>query len=68
MKTLGIALIVLGLTLVCSGLILWPRASRTEEEEKTSQTAEEGKTKTETGGLADLVRRLNESSDEDPLK
>ena len=64
MNTLGIALIVLGLTLVCGGLVLWPRASRTEEEEKTSQTAEEGKT--ETGGLADLVRRLNESSDDDP--
>jgi hypothetical protein len=61
-----IALIVIGLALVCAGFIFWPRASRTEAEEKTPRTAEEEKT--ETGGLADLVQRLNESRDEDPLK
>jgi hypothetical protein len=62
---LGITLIVIGLALVCAGFILWPRASR-EEDEKTSRTAAEGKT--EQGELADLVQRLNESTDEDPLK
>ena len=66
MTALGIALIVIGLALVCAGFIFWPRASRTEAEEKTPRTAEEEKT--ETGGLADLVQRLNESRDEDPLK
>jgi hypothetical protein len=67
MTVLGIGLIVVGLALVCAGFSLWPRASsRTEEKEKTPQAAEEEKT--ETGGLADLVRRLNESSDDDPLK
>jgi hypothetical protein len=66
MTALGIGLIVVGLALVCAGFILWPWASRTEEEEKTPQAAEEEKT--DTGGLADLVRRLNESSDDDPLK
>ena len=66
MTALGIALIVIGLALVCAGFIFWHRASRTEAEEKTPRTAEEEKT--ETGGLADLVQRLNESRDEDPLK
>ena len=43
MNILGILLIVIGLALVCGGLILWPRGSRTEEEEKTeSRTEEEG--------------------------
>jgi hypothetical protein len=66
MTALGIGMIVIGLALAFAGFILWPRASRTEEEEKTPQAAEEGKT--ETGELGDLVRRLNESRDDDPLK
>jgi hypothetical protein len=37
MRALGISLIVAGLALVCGALILWPRASRTEEEEKTER-------------------------------
>jgi len=57
MVVLGIALIVFGLALVCGGLILWPR-SRTEGEDQDTDRV----------GLADLVQRLNESSDEDPLK
>jgi hypothetical protein len=64
MSALGISLIVAGLALVCGALIMWPRASRTEEEEKTESQKEE---KTETGGMADLLRRLNETSDDDPL-
>jgi hypothetical protein len=63
MTALGIALIVIGAALVCAGLILRPRTSRTEE---TSQTEEEGKA--ETGGMADVLERLNESRDEDPLR
>ena len=66
MSALGISLIVAGLALVCGALIMWPRASReTEEEGKTESRKEE---KMETGGLADLLRRLNETSDDDPLK
>jgi hypothetical protein len=58
MRALGISLIIAGLALVCgSGLILWPRASQTEEEEETESWKEE---KTETGGMADLLQRLNE--------
>ena len=65
MRALGISLIVAGLAFVCGALILWPRASQTDDEEKTgSQIAEE----TETGGMADLLRRLNEIPDDDPLK
>jgi hypothetical protein len=63
MTALGIGLIVIGLALVCAGFISWPRASRREQEEKTPQVAEGG-----TGELGDLVRRLNESRDDDPLK
>ena len=37
MTNVGIALIVIGLALVCGGLILWPRALRTEEEQKTEE-------------------------------
>ena len=66
MSALGISLIVAGLTLVCGALILRPRASRTDEEEKTESRKEE---KTETGGgMSDLLQRLNETHDEDPLK
>jgi hypothetical protein len=57
MDILGIALIVMGVALVCGGLILWPR-SRTEGEDQAPDRV----------GLTDLVQRLNESSDEDPLK
>ena len=57
MDARGIALIVIGLALVCGVLILWPR-SRTEGEGHKADRV----------GLADLVQRLNESSDEDPLK
>jgi hypothetical protein len=57
MDVLGIAVIVIGLALVCAGLILWPQ-SRTEGEDQDTDRV----------GLADLVQRLNESSDEDPLK
>jgi len=64
-RALGISLIAAGLALVCSGLILWPRASQTEGEEETGSWKEE---KTETGGMADLLQRLNETSDDDPLK
>ena len=65
MRALGISLIVTGLALVCGALILWPRASQTDDEEKTESQKEE---KTETGGMADLLQRLNETSDDDPLK
>ena len=41
MNILGIALIVIGLALVCGGLILWLRASRTEEEKTESRKEEE---------------------------
>ena len=62
MRALGISLIVAGLALVCGALILWPRASRTEETESRKEE------KTDTGGMADLLRRLNEIPDDDPLK
>jgi len=53
MTTLGIGLIVIGVALVCGGLILWPRASQKDEDHAD-------------GTMADLLRRLNESSDSDP--
>jgi hypothetical protein len=56
MATLGIALIVIGVALVCGGLILWPRAPHREDEDQTD------------GTMADVLQRLNESSDADPLK
>jgi hypothetical protein len=65
MRALGISLIVAGLALVRGGLILWPRKLRTEEEEKTESRKEE---KTETSEMADLLQRLNETSDDDALK
>jgi hypothetical protein len=65
MRALGISLIVAGLALVCGALIFWPRTSRTEEEEKTEAREEEKK---ETGGMADVLQRLSETSDDDPLK
>jgi hypothetical protein len=57
MNVLGIALIVIGAALVCGGFILWPQ-SRTEGDNQEADSV----------GLADLVQRLNESRDEDPLK
>jgi hypothetical protein len=36
MAALGIALIVIGVALVCGGLTLWPRASRTDPAELDS--------------------------------
>jgi len=57
MDVLGIALIVIGVALVCGGLIFWPR-SQTEGDDQEADSV----------GLADLVQRLSESSDEDPLK
>jgi hypothetical protein len=65
MRALGISLIVAGLALVRGCLILWPRKLRTEEEEKTESRKEE---KTETSEMADLLQRLNETSDDDALK
>jgi hypothetical protein len=56
MTILGIALIFIGLALVCGGLISWPRASRTEEEEKTELRTEEkleGGRASKTGSEAD---------------
>ena len=55
MTTLGIGLIVIGVALVCGGLILRPRASQREDEDHADST------------MADVLRRLNESSDADPL-
>jgi hypothetical protein len=59
MDVLGIAVIVIGLALVCGGLILWPgwRTQGEDEDEEADRV-----------GLADLLQRLGESSDEDPLK
>ena len=56
MTTLGVGLIVIGGALVCGGLILWPRASQREDEDQADAT------------MADVLQRLNESSDADPLK
>ena len=56
MTTLGIALIVIGVALVCGGLILWPRAPQREDEDQAD------------GTMADILQRLNESSDADPLE
>ena len=61
MTTLGIGLIVIGVALVCGGLILWPRASQREDEDKADAT-------TAHPTMADVLRRLNESTDADPLK
>ena len=55
MDVLGIALIVIGFAMVC-GALVWAR-SRSEGEDQEADRA----------GLADLVQRLNESRDEDPL-
>ena len=63
MTALGIGLMVFGLALVCAGFVLWPRTSQTEE---SPAAAEEEKT--ETDGLADLVQRLNEISDDEPIE
>ena len=57
MDILGIALIVIGVALICGGLILWPRSRAGGDDQEADSV-----------GLADLVQRLNESSDEDPLK
>ena len=56
MITVGIGLIVVGVALVCGGLIFWPRAPQTEHEDRAD------------GTIADVLRRLNETSDADPLK
>ena len=61
MTALGIALIVVGLALVCAGTIL-AQTAQTEE-----SLAVEGE-KTETDGLADLVQRLNEITDDEPIE
>jgi hypothetical protein len=61
MRVLGLALIAVGLTVICGALILRLRTSMTAEEEKT-ESHEEVET-----GMADLLRRLNES-DEDPSR
>jgi hypothetical protein len=58
MTALGIALIVVGLALLCAGVILaQTKESRAVEEETT-----------ETDGLAELVQRLNEISDDEPIQ
>lgn len=57
MNVLGIALIVTGLAFVCGGLVLWPRSPNERDEQEADSV-----------GLADLVQRLRESNDEDPLK
>ena len=62
---LGISLIVAGIAVICGALILRPRTSRTEEEEKTEPRKA---ARTETPEMAELLRRLNETSDDDPLK
>ena len=61
MTTLGIGLIVIGVALVCGGLILWPRASQREDEDQADATMADAT-------MADVLRRLNESTDADPLK
>ena len=48
---LGIGLIVIGVALVCGGLILWPRAPQREHENQAD------------GTMADVSRRVDESSD-----
>jgi hypothetical protein len=65
MSALGISLIVAGLALICGALILRPRASRADEEEKKESRKEE---KTVARGMADLLQRLNEIPDDDPFK
>ena len=61
MTTLGVGLIVIGGALVCGGLILWPRASQREDEDQADATMAHPR-------MADVLRRLNESTDADPLK
>jgi hypothetical protein len=56
MTTVGVGLIVMGVALVCGGLILWPRASQREDEGQADAT------------MADVLQRLYESSDADPMK
>jgi hypothetical protein len=56
MTALGIALIVIGVALVCAGLIFQPPASRTEDEDQA-----------DAGSMADLLRRLDEG-DKDSSK
>ena len=51
MTTLAIGLIVIGVALVCGGLILWPRAPQREHENQAD------------GTMADVSRRVDESSD-----
>src|SRR6516164_9138769 len=58
MNVVGIALIVIGLALVCGGLILWSRGSQTWRASKTGTEA------APVSGMADLLRRLNEVSDD----
>src|SRR6516165_2092088 len=48
MTTLGIGLIVIGVALVCGGLILRPRASQREDEDHADST------------MADVLRRLEQ--------
>ena len=59
MNVVGIALIVIGLTLVCGGLILLSRASRTRRASKSGSEA------APVSEMADLLRRLHEVSDDD---
>lgn len=79
MTILGIGLIVTGFSLLCGALILWPRASRTGEEQKpesrTEEEKREGVRASKTGSeadpvseLADLLGRLNQTSDDDPFR
>jgi len=53
MNALGIALIAMGIALVCAGLILWPR-----------ETEEEGEA--ESGAMGNVRPRLDEISDKTP--
>ena len=55
MTTLGIGLIVIGVALVCGGLILWPRAPQGEHENQAD------------GTMADVSRRVDESRRRDGL-
>lgn len=66
MTILGITLIVIGLALVCGGLIFWRRASRTEEEEEGRRASKAGSEAAPE--MADLLRRLNEIPDDDPFR
>ena len=61
MRVLGLALIVVGLSIICGALILRLWTPMTAEEEET-ESHEEVET-----GMVELLRRLNES-DEDPSR